>query len=105
MPNWCYNSMRVWADGEEAKNQLKEFVKCSIVKKTREVYIGDEAKPKKEEVPPLTATLNDLKQVEKLRKAYQKEIGDVKSAVYKTERVDGKYKLIVTGLTKQQRQK
>ena len=34
MPNWCYNSMRVWADGEEAKNQLKEFVKCSIVKKT-----------------------------------------------------------------------
>ena len=45
------------------------------------------------------------KQVEKLRKLYQKEIGDVKSALYKTERVDGKYKLIVTGLTKQQRQK
>ena len=75
-----------------------------------DVEVGDDLgrtaeKPKKEEVPPLTATLNDLKQVEKLRKSYQKEIGDVKSALYKTERVDGKYKLIVTGLTKQQRQK
>ena len=75
-----------------------------------DVEVGDDLgrtaeKPKKEEVPPLTATLNDLKQVEKLRKAYQKEIGEVPSAEYKTEKVDGKYKLIVTGLTKQQRQK
>jgi len=75
-----------------------------------DVEVGDDLgrtaeKPKKEEVPPLTATLNDLKQVEKLRKSYQKEIGEVPSAEYKTEKVDGKYKLIVTGLTKQQRQK
>jgi hypothetical protein len=75
-----------------------------------DVEVGDDLgrtaeKPKKEEVPPLTTTLNDLKQVEKLRKAYQKEIGEVPSAEYKTEKVDGKYKLIVTGLTKQQRQK
>ena len=75
-----------------------------------DVEVGDDfgkttEKPKKQEVPPLTTTLNDLKQVEKLRKIFQKEIGDVKSAVYKTERVDGKYKLIVTGLTLPQRQK
>ena len=66
---------------------------------------GTLKKSKKEEVPQLTAVLNDLKQVEKLRKAYQEEIGDVKSAVYKTEKVDGKYKLIVTGLTSPLRKK
>jgi len=75
-----------------------------------DVEVGDDLgktaeRPKKEEVPPLTTTLNDLKQVEKLRKIFQKGIGDVKSALYKTERVDGKYKLIVTGLTLPQRQK
>ena len=62
-------------------------------------------KSKKEEVGPITATLNNLKQLTNLRKLYQKEIGNVKSVEYKTEKVDGKHKLIVTGLTKSLRDK
>ena len=66
-------------------------------------------KPEKKVVPPLSAMADSLDKVEKIRKQFQKEIGDVPSANYKTEpvEVDGKrkYKLVVTGISPDQRQK
>ena len=66
-------------------------------------------KPEKKVTPPLSVTADSLNKVEKYRKQFQKEIGDVQSANYKTEPVDvdgeKKYKLVVTGLSPDQRQK
>lgn len=66
-------------------------------------------KPKKVEVPPLTVKADSLDKVEKIRDQFKKEIGDVPTAKYETEpiNVDGerKYKLIVTGISSDQRQK
>lgn len=66
-------------------------------------------KPEKKVTPPLSAMADSLDKVEKIRKQFQKEIGDVPSANYKTEpvEVDGKrkYKLVVTGISPDQRQK
>ena len=66
-------------------------------------------KPEKKVTPPLSVTADTLDKVEKYRSQFQKEIGDVPSANYKTEPVtiDGerKYKLVVTGISPDQRQK
>ena len=66
-------------------------------------------KPKKVKTPPLTATADTLDKVEKIRDKFKKEIGDVPTAKYETEPVDvdgeRKYKLVVTGLSPDQRQK
>ena len=66
-------------------------------------------KPEKKVTPPLSVTADTLDKVEKIRSQFQKEIGDVPSANYKTEpvEVDGKrkYKLVVTGISPDQRQK
>lgn len=66
-------------------------------------------KPKKVKTPPLTVTANTLDKVEKIRDKFKKEIGDVPTAKYETEPVDvdgeRKYKLIVTGLSPDQRKK
>ena len=66
-------------------------------------------KPEKKVTPPLSVTADTLDKVEKIRSQFQKEIGDVPSANYKTEPVDvdgkRKYKLVVTGISPDQRQK
>jgi hypothetical protein len=66
-------------------------------------------KPKKQATPPLSITADSLNKVEKYRSQFQKEIGDVPSANYKTEPIDvdgkRKYKLVVTGISPDQRQK
>ena len=66
-------------------------------------------KPKAETVPPLSVTADSLDKIDKIRKTFQKEIGDVPTAKYETESSkteDGiQYKLIVTGISKDQRQK
>lgn len=66
-------------------------------------------KPKKEKVPPLTVTADSLDKIEKIRNQFKKEIGDVATAKYETEPVDidgeRKYKLIITGISVDQRKK
>jgi len=66
-------------------------------------------KPKVETVPPLSVTADNLDKIDKIRKAFQKEIGDVPTAKYETEssRTENgiEYKLIVTGISADQRKK
>ena len=66
-------------------------------------------KPEKKVVPPLSAMADTLDKVEKIRDQFKKEIGDVPTAKYETEPVDvdgkRKYKLVVTGISPDQRQK
>ena len=66
-------------------------------------------KPEKKEVPPLTVTGDTRDKVEKIRSTFQKEIGEVPTAKYEIETIetpDGrKYKLIVTGISADQRAK
>jgi len=66
-------------------------------------------KPKADAVPPLSVTADSLDKIDKIRKTFQKEIGDVPTAKYETESTkteDGiQYKLVVTGISKDQRQK
>lgn len=66
-------------------------------------------KPKAEEVPPLSYTADSRDKVEKARAAFQKEIGEVPTAKYEIEPVETdagrQYKLVVTGISKDQRQK
>ena len=66
-------------------------------------------KPQAEVVPPLTVTADGMDKIDKIRKAFQKELGEVPTAKYETEAVETpegrKYKLVVTGISKDQRQK
>ena len=66
-------------------------------------------KPKKEVTPPLSVTSDTLDKVEKYKSQFKKEIGEVPTAKYniKSVDVDGEkqYKLIVTGISPDQRQK
>ena len=66
-------------------------------------------KPKKEVTPPLSVTSDTLDKVEKYKSQFKKEIGEVPTAKYniKSIDVDGEkqYKLIVTGISPDQRQK
>ena len=66
-------------------------------------------KPKADAVPPLSVTADDMDKIDKVRKAFQKEIGDVPTAKYETEPIETpegrKYKLVVTGISADQRQK
>jgi hypothetical protein len=66
-------------------------------------------KPKAEAVPPLSYTADSRDKVEKARTVFQKEIGEVPSAKYEIEPVETdagrQYKLVVTGISKDQRQK
>ena len=66
-------------------------------------------KPTATTVPPLSVTADSLDKIDKIRKAFQKEIGDVPTAKYEIEPVkaDGetKYKLVVTGISADQRAK
>lgn len=66
-------------------------------------------KPKAEAVPPLSYTADSRDKVEKARTAFQKEIGEVPTAKYEIEPVETdagrQYKLVVTGISKDQRQK
>ena len=65
--------------------------------------------PKKDSVPPLSVTKDTRDEVEKIRGIFQKEIGDVPTAKYEIEVVEDederKYKLIVTGVSADQRAK
>jgi len=66
-------------------------------------------KPKAEAVPPLSYTSDSRDKVEKARAVFQKEIGEVPTAKYEIEPVETdagrQYKLVVTGISKDQRQK
>ena len=66
-------------------------------------------KPKAETVPPLSVTADSLDKIDKIRKAFQKEIGDVPTAKYETESTKTEegiqYKLVVTGISADQRKK
>ena len=64
-------------------------------------------KPKAEEVPPLSTTVNTADQADKLRKLLQSKLGEVPNAKFEVETTgegaDRKYKLVVTGITASQR--
>jgi hypothetical protein len=66
-------------------------------------------KPKAETVPPLSVTADSLDKIDKIRKEFQKEIGEVPTAKYETETTKTEegtqYKLIVTGISADQRKK
>ena len=66
-------------------------------------------KPEKITIPPLSTTVNTADQADKLRKMFQKRLGDVPGAKYEVESagqgIDRKYKLIVTGISADQRAK
>ena len=66
-------------------------------------------KPVATTVPPLSVTADSLDKIDKIRKAFQKEIGDVPTAKYETEAVETEtgrqYKLVVTGISADQRKK
>jgi hypothetical protein len=57
----------------------------------------------------LSVTADSLDKIDKIRKAFQKEIGDVPTAKYETEAVETEagrqYKLVVTGISADQRKK
>jgi len=67
------------------------------------------AKVEKPTVPPLSTTVNTADQADKLRKLLQNRLGDVQGAKYEIESVgtgaDRKYKLVVTGISADQRSK
>ena len=67
------------------------------------------AKVEKPTVPPLSTTINTADQADKLRKLLQNRLGDVQGAKYEIEPVgtgaDRKYKLVVTGISADQRSK
>ena len=60
-------------------------------------------------VPPLTVTADTKDKADKFRDLLRKEIGEVPTAKYEVEPVDvngeRKYKVTVTGISKDQRQK
>ena len=66
-------------------------------------------RPEKPTVPPLSTTVNTADQADKLRKIFQKRLGDVPGAKYEVESVgkgtERKYKLVVTGISADQRTK
>jgi len=66
-------------------------------------------KPEAVVIPPLTVTTDTLDQLDKVIKMFQKEIGDVPTSKYAKEAIElngeRKYKLTVTGISKDQRQK
>jgi hypothetical protein len=66
-------------------------------------------KPVATTVPPLSVTADSLDKIDKIRKAFQKEIGDVPTAKYETEAIETEtgrqYKLVVTGISADQRKK
>ena len=66
-------------------------------------------KPTATTVPPLSVTADSLDKIDKIRKAFQKEIGEVPTAKYETESSKTEegiqYKLVVTGLSADQRKK
>jgi len=66
-------------------------------------------KPVATTVPPLSVTADSLDKIDKIRKAFQKEIGDVPTAKYETESTKTEegiqYKLVVTGISADQRKK
>ena len=66
-------------------------------------------KPTATTVPPLSVTADSLDKIDKIRKVFQKEIGDVPTAKYETESTKTEegiqYKLVVTGLSADQRKK
>ena len=66
-------------------------------------------KPTATLVPPLSVTADSLDKIDKIRKAFQKEIGEVPTAKYETESSKTEegiqYKLVVTGLSADQRKK
>ena len=66
-------------------------------------------KPTATTVPPLSVTADSLDKIDKIRKVFQKEIGDVPTAKYETESSKTEegiqYKLVVTGLSADQRKK
>jgi hypothetical protein len=66
-------------------------------------------KPKAETVPPLSVTADSLDKIDKIRKEFQKEIGEVPTVKYETETTKTEegtqYKLIVTGISSDQRKK
>lgn len=66
-------------------------------------------RPEKPTVPPLSTTVDTADQADKLRKVFQKRLGDVPGAKYEVESVgtgaDRKYKLVVTGISADQRAK
>jgi hypothetical protein len=66
-------------------------------------------KPKAETVPPLSVTADSLDKIDKIRKEFQKEIGEVPTSKYETETTKTEegtqYKLIVTGISADQRKK
>jgi hypothetical protein len=66
-------------------------------------------KPKADTVPPLSVTADNMDKIDKIRKTFQKEIGDVPTAKYEIEPIkadeETKYKLVVTGISADQRAK
>jgi len=66
-------------------------------------------KTKAETVPPLSVTADSMDKIDKIRKIFQKELGDVPTAKYETESSKTEngieYKLIVTGISADQRKK
>ena len=66
-------------------------------------------KTEKPTVPPLSTTVDTADQADKLRKVFQSRLGDVPTVKYEVEPIgkgaDRKYKLIVTGISADQRTK
>jgi len=66
-------------------------------------------KPQSEPVPPLTVTTDTKDKADKYRNLLRKELGDLPNAKYDIEPIETEngrqYKLIVTGISKEQRQK
>jgi hypothetical protein len=66
-------------------------------------------KPKADAVSPLSVTADSMDKIDKIRKIFQKELGDVPTAKYETESSKTEngieYKLIVTGISADQRKK
>ena len=90
-------------------NANVSFSFIDVERQTDKEKPTQDIKPKAPPAPPLSTTVNTADQADKLKKQLQARLGDVPTVKYEVEPVgsgaERKYKLVVTGITADQRSK
>jgi hypothetical protein len=110
--------IKVWGNKKLIKRRIKTIMNNAGVEFKESEKIDIELptittkptlKPTTPSTPPLSTTVNTADQADKLRKMFQKRLGDVPGAKYEVESTgtgaERKYKLVVTGISADQRAK
>jgi hypothetical protein len=110
--------LKVWGNKKLIKRRVKTIMDNGGVEFKESEKIDTEIpttttkptlEPTTPSTPPLSTTVNTADQADKLRKIFQKRLGDVPGAKYEVESTgtgaERKYKLVVTGISADQRAK